>query len=112
MSTKFGINHDAALNHPHVRTKLSMLFIVGAEDSRANRTTKKLHGKLKRYHPDPPADQENSLRTLYLFDHATNLQGLKLLEQDDLQNKLIIQKFIEERLATKRYPWQKRQANP
>ena len=112
MSTMRGIDNNYALRHPDVRAKISMLFIVGAEDSRSMRTTKKLHGKLKRYHPDPPEGQEKTLRTLYLFDHATNLQGLKLLEQDDLRNKLIIQKFIEERLAAKRYPWQKRQANP
>jgi hypothetical protein len=89
-----------------------MLFIVGAEDPRSMRTTRKLHGKLKKYHPDPPEGEEKTLKTLYLFDHATNLQGLKLLEQADLQNKLIIQKFIEERLATKRYPWQKRLTRP
>jgi pimeloyl-ACP methyl ester carboxylesterase len=112
LSTMRDIDTNYALRHPDVRAKLSMLFIVGAEDTRAMRTTKKLHGKLKRYHPDPPADQEKTLRTLYLFDHATNLQGLKLLEQADLQNKLIIEKFIQERLAAKRFPWKKRQSSP
>ncbi|NIP86883.1 MAG: hypothetical protein GTO03_15490, partial [Planctomycetales bacterium] len=58
LSKKGSLETELALKHPDVRSKLSVLLIVGAEDSRAMRTTKRLYGKLKQYHPKPPADQE------------------------------------------------------
>ncbi len=85
---------------------------MGAEDSRSLRPTKQLHGKLKRYHPEPLDDEEKGHKTLYYFPQETSLQGLKLLEQDDLHNELIIQKFIEARLVAKRHPWRSRLTGP
>jgi hypothetical protein len=62
-----------------------------------------------RYHPEPPPEQVEKLKSLFLFEHPTKLQGLKLLEVKDFENFAIIAGFIKARLVDKRYPWSKRE---
>ncbi|HUS38489.1 MAG: hypothetical protein WBF93_14495 [Pirellulales bacterium] len=108
LTTRSGVKADAAFLHPAVRAKLSYLLLVGNEDKRAFSHTNKIYGRLKRFNTTEPPDKK-----LFLFPHETSLQGLDLLEQDDLKskNRRYIELFIKSRIVDQKHRWQKRGAD-
>lgn len=108
-----GLPANAALN-PAVRSQISMLLVVGADDSDAASDLKRLHRVVRRDEDSLPPQK----KTLFFFELETKLQGAKLLGLGMLGVKgvpnakvsveALIASFIEARLAQQDYPWLKR----
>jgi len=101
-----------ALLNRDVRSTLSILLMVGANDQRHAKIAKRIHTKLKRSHPDPPANKEKELQKLFYVRHDTTLQGARLLGRPEFQAKKMIAEFIVLRLVNKKIRWQYRPASP
>lgn len=103
-----GLSAKDAMGHPAVREELSILLLVGKQDSGAYRSARQLEGIWKRYHPIPPADKAAEQRTFFYAALDTKLQGTKLLGVKNLNVEVHIAQFIELRLMNKSYPWRER----
>lgn len=102
-----GLGIERAFASNDVR-QLSFLIVVGEEDSKSARYAERIYGKLKKYHPEPAAEDAAKLKSLFYKKKATTLKGVKLLGQAQLQVKPTIAAFIDVRLAKKKYPWKVR----
>jgi pimeloyl-ACP methyl ester carboxylesterase len=112
-----GLDVKEPLLHPAVRS-LSIMILVGRQDSKAYAQASQLDTTLAKYHPRPPKgldknelarwNEEN--RDLFFRSFDTSLQGSKLLAVRQLEVPEIIWRFIELRLAnpgkSKDFPWQ------
>jgi pimeloyl-ACP methyl ester carboxylesterase len=104
-----GLDLQQALNHPYIRSEMSILLLVGAEDSRFLADAKRIHGILERARPglaELPAAQ----RTLFFGQLSSPLQGTQLLGAPGLNLGDLIARFIELRVAKQDFKWQKRLA--
>ncbi len=102
-----GITCQQALNHPAVRSELSVLIVAGAEDPSAMGDAKRIFNGLEKFHTDP---SEQDLIPIW---SATSLQGVKLLNARSFKVPETIAYFIDQRLAKRadRFPWTDR-SNP
>jgi hypothetical protein len=100
-----GLTVTKALEHPAVRSQLSMLIFVGKADAKALESARRIYNRLQRFHavPKDQAAQED----LFLREVPTSLQGTKMLGQD-LGIEKRIAGFIDLRLARRRFPWNDR----
>jgi pimeloyl-ACP methyl ester carboxylesterase len=84
---------------------VSVLFVAGAEDSKATAEAKKLMNTLEARRSKAAEDKD-----LFLVQPETNLSGTKLLGNSlDIKNNIGV--FIEKRLVNRQadFPWQKRE---
>ncbi|MCI0362040.1 MAG: alpha/beta hydrolase [Planctomycetaceae bacterium] len=108
--THKGITMQKTLQHPAIRTKLSMLLIAGTDDSRGFSDAKKLNTSLEAFRPDmKKPDVEAQDRTLVFMQPETNLDGAKLLNPA-LKMMPVIGTFVKFRLVDRKedFPWQER----
>lgn len=109
-----GLTSELALKQPVVRSAVSTMIIVGANDDRAYRDAKNLHKSLERFHVkvdrDATAAEKEEKMDLFLMEPKTTLQGTKLLA-DALKTDQMIAKFIDLRLVKKsdEVPWMERE---
>jgi dienelactone hydrolase len=91
---------------PAVQSQLSILIVVGSEDSKSSSEAKKLHKQLEPHHLATGEDTD-----LFLEELPTNLSGTKLLGST-LKAKDMIGVFIERRLAKQsgsEFDWKERE---
>jgi pimeloyl-ACP methyl ester carboxylesterase len=95
----------------HVRSRLSVLILVGRDDPSAYAEAERLHNSFKRYHGAQP--EEGKDRDSFFVAPATSLQGAQLLTARGLDVGGAIAKFINWRLVSKQAdaPWTDR-TNP
>lgn len=103
-----------ALAHPAIQKLLSILVIVGAEDTKGVAEARKIHGMLHGHRPKLPADREEALKVqdLFLVDNVpTNLSGTRLLGRG-LRVEEHIAQFLNLRLVDRKadFPWQERRS--
>ncbi len=103
-----GLDLRRALAHPQVRNALSIMIIVGKEDSRSMADADRVYKMLERARTYLTDDTPPHLRTLFLGALPTSLQGTKLLGVPELKVAGAIEWFINLRLAKQEMPWQKR----
>jgi len=96
--------HDVrpALSHPAVQRQLSMLIIVGNDDSRAVAEARRLEGMLSRYHPKP---DDLKQQDFFFARLGTKLQGTQMLGVQGINVEGGILNFIELRLVEREFPW-------
>lgn len=104
-----GLSIQNALEHPAIRSGLSVLIVAGGEDSKAAADAKRLHKLLEAARPKASGPQQN----LFLGLAPTKLQGTKLLGVRELKigkmtPQQVIGAFIQLRVASQPYQWQKR----
>ncbi len=114
LPTQCGLSYQQALNSLDVRSKLSILILVGKEkgskvSGESRRTyspddAERLYKLLKRYHPDPPDDEKVEKKDLFFGEMPTKLQGSKMLGVKTLNVERFIAQFIELRLARQTSP--------
>jgi len=112
-----GLDIRDPLASPAVRS-LSIMILVGRQDSKAYAQASQLDTALAKYHPAPPkgADKNELARwneetkDLFFRSFDTSLQGSKLLGVRQLMVPEIIGRFIDLRLGSarwnKEFPWQ------
>lgn len=102
-----GLDIQKSLNHPYIRSGISILLVAGMEDARFAADARRIFGILEKSRPKldelPPAE-----RNLFFGQLATSLQGTRLLGVQGLNLEDAILRFIEMRLVKQNYPWQKR----
>jgi pimeloyl-ACP methyl ester carboxylesterase len=103
-----------ALAHPALQKLLSVLVIVGADDSKGLSEARRIHGLLHGHRPKLPSDREEALKVqdLFLVDNVpTNLSGTRLLGRG-LRVEEQIARFLELRLVARKadFPWQERRS--
>ncbi len=98
------------LSFPPVMRDLSVLILVGRQDSKAYREAQRLHSTFKKFHPDVPADERAERQSLFYGRLDTSLQGSKLLGAKGLNVEKTIDDFITLRLVNKAkdFPWKPR----
>lgn len=101
-----GLDVSGALKHPGVRSRLSVLIIVGKGDPRAVSQAQRIEGMFSRFHPDP---SDASKQDLFFYRADTKLQGTKMLGVQGLNLETGIVKFIDWRLAKQDIPWNSRE---
>jgi len=99
-----GLKLRDALAHPAVRSKLSVLIVVGAGSSRDVADAKRVYSVLKPFHPDPPPGEATEKQDLFFGRLSTKLQGTKMLGVRALNLERSIARFIELRLTNKTFP--------
>ncbi len=90
-----------SLNHPTIRERLSLMFAVGAEESRFAGSVKRMHDRIERVRPSlekkvDPKEAER-LRDLFLIQAPTSLQGSALTDRSLPVNRAIVY-FLTKRL--------------
>lgn len=109
MSSK-GLTPRMALKNEDVRSKLSIMIIVGTMNTKANSDAKAINNFLKPFHPDPPPARIKTDKDLFFVTCNTQLEGTKLLTQPALRVNDAIGQFITARLIDKAYPWRARKS--
>ena len=104
-----GLSVQPALTFPPIRSKLSIMIIVGADDRSANRDAVRLQKALERYHPEPPKEKWAEEKDFWFFPLKTKLQGTKMLDVNELGVGAKIATFIKWRLEDKTFPWRNRE---
>ena len=109
-----GLDIRDPLANPVVRSEVSVMILVGKQDSKAYSQANQLYTILAKYHIQPPAgldekaqglwDVEN--RDLFMRSLDTKLEGSKMLGVASLRVRDRIALFIDWRLVRKDFPWQ------
>lgn len=111
-ATQCGLSYRQALNNPAVRSRLSVLILVGKEKGgKALDNASRMHKMLKPFHPEPPEKEKLEKLDLFFVDLATRLQGSKMLGVKTLNAERYILQFIELRLVKQtspEYNWRER----
>jgi hypothetical protein len=92
-----------AMKFPPVQRELSIFLAYGARDRDVAKDGQTLRKIWARYHPEPPADQVQRLKSFYLVAEDTELQGSKLLRRKEIGPPVV--SFIEARLGRQPIPW-------
>jgi pimeloyl-ACP methyl ester carboxylesterase len=94
-----------ALDHPMVRSKVSVYILVGKENPKVYGEVQRLHAFFERYHPEPPKESVVARKDLFFKGLDTKFQGAKMLDDDSLEIPKKIHGFLYYRLASQDYPW-------
>jgi pimeloyl-ACP methyl ester carboxylesterase len=107
-----GLTPNAFMKNPYVCSRISVMIIVGKEKSAAMSDARRLFNMLKRFHPEPKAEDKADKKDLYLGALPTSLQGTEMLEGKGLKVDTYIAKFIDLRLSkskkSKSFGWKER----
>jgi pimeloyl-ACP methyl ester carboxylesterase len=96
-----GITVEKALQHPALRSKVSVLLMVGGGNRSAAREADRIFQRLEPYHKaERPEDKD-----LFQLELNTSLQGTRLITARGLRVPATIAQFIEFRLVRQDYPW-------
>ncbi|MCX7425473.1 MAG: alpha/beta fold hydrolase [Planctomycetia bacterium] len=106
-----GLQMKDAMASPAVRGGISVMLVVGKENSQDLREASRLNGIFRRYHPDADAEKPSD-RTLFYLTLPTKLQGTKILDIPALQLGEGIAMFIKLRLVDQSFAWQERGGLP
>jgi hypothetical protein len=98
------------MKHPAIRARISTLITYGAEDGKAKRDAKIIYKILERYHPEPPRDQREEKKDLFMIGLPTSLQGTKLLTTPQFKMLPRLEGFIDARIVRKDFEWSKRRS--
>jgi alpha/beta hydrolase family protein len=107
-----GISLQRTLQHPAIKSKLSILMIAGQQDSRGYGDTKKLNTSLLSFRPEmKKEDVPAKDRTVVFIEPDTNLSGDKLLNPG-LKLMPFIGTFVKFRLVEQLddFPWSERKS--
>jgi len=102
-----GLSARAAMNHPAVQSRLSVLIGVGERDAKAVAEAKRLYSVFERYHLEPPPEEATEKKDLFFGNFDTDLQGTKMLGRS-LPVEAWIANFIQLRLVKQNFPWSDR----
>ncbi len=105
-----GMPLNKPLAHPLVRTQISVMIVVGKEDSRSLGEANRVHNVLEKYHvtPQDVGTDDRDKIDLFYIQASTKLQGTKMLGVRGLRIEQFIGRFIELRLVNQDYPWYER----
>lgn len=106
-----GLDLRRALAHPQIRNVLSIMVIVGKDDSGSMADADRIYKMLERSRTYLTEETPPQMRTLFLGALPTSLQGTKLLGVPELKVPGAVEWFIDLRLANENLPWQKRSKN-
>jgi pimeloyl-ACP methyl ester carboxylesterase len=111
-----GLKLGAALVHPDVRSRISVLLVVGKDSPKYMSDARRVNKMLEPFHPTPPPDKTEQRTLYFLKDLHTNLQGTKLVEEKSLGVPELIEQFIRRRLIksdeARSYKWQRLRRDP
>lgn len=105
-----GITLQKALQHPAIKTKLSIMIVAGTEDSRGFADAKKLNTSIEAFRPDmKKKDVPDEERTIVLVTPETSLSGTGLLNEG-LRLDSMIGFFVKNRLVDRlsSFEWSER----
>jgi pimeloyl-ACP methyl ester carboxylesterase len=108
--THRGLTINEAIEHPQVRSLLSVIIFAGDRGSKERRDAERLHKALERFHPAPLANDVAGTQSLFLRTFPTSLQGTQLLNESRLGVRQMVEKFIELRLVDVPIPWRERKS--
>ena len=97
-----GFTANNALKHPVVRSKLSMLIVVGSQDRSRKNDATRIYAQLENFHPTPPKEEIREKKDLFLGELDTSLNGHQLITAPGLNVAGMIKTFIDLRLVAKR----------
>jgi pimeloyl-ACP methyl ester carboxylesterase len=105
-----GLTINEAIEHPQIRSLLSVIIFAGERGSKERRDAERLHKALEKFRPAPLPDDVAGTQTLWLRTFPTSLQGTQLLNESRLGVRQMIERFIELRLVDAQIPWRERRS--
>jgi pimeloyl-ACP methyl ester carboxylesterase len=128
-----GLPTRLATAYPAVQNDISLLIVVGKQDTKALDDAKRINTLFEKYHPEPTGDDKTDKQTLFFLELDTKLQGTKLLDPKlhipillyskaegltplnrTITLQAVIADFIERRLIkseqSKEWTWQERRS--
>ncbi|HID78003.1 MAG TPA: alpha/beta fold hydrolase [Planctomycetaceae bacterium] len=102
-----GLPISVVTNHPAIQKLISILVIVGRNDSKSLADAQRLRKLLERFRPEGRGEAGGS-KTLFFVDPPTRLQGARLLGVRGLNLEAIIGRFIELQLVQRDFAWRQR----
>ncbi len=106
-----GLPLRRAAGNPAVQSDISMLILVGKQNSKAFSEAKRVYGIFEKWHLEPTGDDKLDRQTLFFGKLPTSSQGTKLLDPSfNLQS--IIPDFVDRRLMksdeAREWTWKER----
>jgi pimeloyl-ACP methyl ester carboxylesterase len=106
-----GFSAQKALAYEPLRKELAVMILAGEEKGKEYRDAEAFYKQFKRFHPDPPEDEQVAKQDLFFRPLATKLQGKELLGEKGLHVEEMIAYFIDLRLVRHDQPeylWRER----
>jgi hypothetical protein len=104
-----GLNASAVAHNDYVRSKPAVMILVGKENTKALAEAKRVHGLFDKNHPAPDTKDPQKSQTLLYGRLPTSLQGMKIVDEKDMNVAQIIGQFIARRLVdapeAKKWAW-------
>lgn len=100
-----GLRANEAILHPAVSEAISILLVVGAENSRALRDAKRMYTTFEKARGSTLSGQAGKKDLFFMDNLKTSLQGTQLLGEPSLRVDDAILQFIDLRLVQQSYPW-------
>lgn len=102
-----GLPVAPAMNHPLVRSQVSLLVAYGDQSSSAERDAERIHKIAERGHPpfDPSLGKEK--QEVFLVSRGTSRQGGELFPADVALGEAV-RDFLLNRVVKQSFPWMKR----
>ena len=104
-----GVPIGKALATPVFRSnRISLLILVGEQNTKAMKNATRLHNTLVRWHPEPDDFDAYEKRTLWLEPLQTSLQGVKLLDAGGADLLAFVADFLQWRTVDLDFEWTQR----
>jgi pimeloyl-ACP methyl ester carboxylesterase len=94
-----GISMSHAMQNPAVRKDISVLILVGGNETSALNEANRVYALFEREHPKPDPDKKDEQQDIFKPTLDTKLQGTNLLREKNLKVEEIIAAFLELRLV-------------
>ena len=96
-----------ALKQASIQREVALLIAVGSTP-KAKKDADRIFKSLEKFRPEPPADQVQAKKTLFLREVDAALEGAKLLNEKNSKLDKTLITFIKWRLVDQDFPWSER----
>jgi pimeloyl-ACP methyl ester carboxylesterase len=96
------------LVRPDARRDLSLLILVGRDDSRSLADANRMYKSLERWYSATQDHSESEIQKLDFVSFGTSLQGTKLLDAQGQAVEEEIARFVDRCLVRQDFPWTER----
>ncbi|MBX3434768.1 MAG: alpha/beta fold hydrolase [Pirellulales bacterium] len=100
-----GLALNPALRQPDVRQRVSLLLAYGDQSRDATRDARNILRNVEKFHPEPPADEGVTRKTLFVYEYPTTLQGTALVTKSEFALAPKLDEFLALRVDRIDFPW-------
>ena len=102
------------LKTPWMQTQISIYVTEGGRNAEFKKNAERIHKAIEKHRIPPSTATKEEIekeKNLFIIHQDTKLQGVEMLESEDLNVQVSIGNFIKKRLVDRSIPWRERK-NP